>query len=134
MNSIPTALRQGYSIDEVQDLTDSFVNEYLDPIYDDLYEYVENNIAFDNDDYFARAIQFFGNAYLSVNELDLGYTSILPEHINYIRNNMLLSKVDDPANYTLKDNNYNFKETYPDDKKGFTPSLDLFIRHASSCR
>ena len=130
MNSIPIALQQGYSADEIQDLTDSFVQDYLDPLYDDLYEYVENNIAFDNDDYFARAIQFFGNAYLSVNELDLGYTSILPEHINYIRNNMLLSKVEDPTNYTLKDNDYNFKETYPDDKKGFTPSLDLFIRHA----
>ena len=130
MNSIPVALSQGYSVDEVQKLTDSYVHEYLDPIYDDLYEYVENNIAFDNDDYFARAIQFFGNAYLSVNELDLGYTSILPEHINFIRTNMLLSKVVDPSNYTLKDNDYNFKETYPDDKKGFTPSLDLFIRHA----
>ena len=130
MNSIPTALQQGYSVDEVQDLTDSFVKDYLDPAYDDLYEFVENNIAFDNDDYFARAIQFFGNAYLTVNELDLGYTSILPEHINYIRTNMLLSRVDDPTNYTLKDNDYNFKETYPDDKKGFTPSLDLFIRHA----
>ena len=76
MNSIPTALQQGYSVDEVQDLTDSFVQDYLDPAYDELYEFVENNIAFDNDDYFARAIQFFGNAYLSVNELDLGYTSI----------------------------------------------------------
>ena len=130
MNSIPIALQQGYSADEIQDLTDSYVQDYLDPLYDDLYEYVENNIAFDNDDYFARAIQFFGNAYLSVNELDLGYTSILPEHINFIRNNMLLSRVDDPTNYTLRDNDYNFKETYPDDKKGFTPSLDLFIRHA----
>ena len=130
MNSIPIALQQGYSADEIQELTDSYVQDYLDPLYDDLYEYVENNIAFDNDDYFARAIQFFGNAYLSVNELDLGYTSILPEHINFIRNNMLLSKVEDPTNYTLKDNDYNFKETYPDDKKGFTPSLDLFIRHA----
>ncbi|MBP5603888.1 MAG: adenylate/guanylate cyclase domain-containing protein [Treponema sp.] len=130
MNSIPIALNQGYSVEEIQELTDSYVEDYLDPLYDDLYEYVENNIAFDNDDYFARAIQFFGNAYLSVNELDLGYKSITDEHINFIRNNMLLSHVVDPTNYTLKDNDYNFKETYPDDKKGFTPSLDLFIRHA----
>ena len=130
IHAIPTALQQGYSVDEAQDLADSYIDEYLSPLYDNLYEYVENNIAFDNDDYFARAIQFFENAYLTVNQLDLGYTSIKEEHINYIRNNMLLSKINDPNNFILKDNDYNFKETYPDDKKGFTPALDLFIRHA----
>ena len=130
MRSIPTALQQGYSVDEAQDLADSYISEYLYPLYDDLYQYVENNIAFDNDDYFAKAIQFFGNTYLTVNELDLGYTSIKDEHINFIKNNMLFYKVNDPNGYTLKDNDYNFKETYPDDKKGFTPALDLFMRHA----
>ena len=130
MRSIPTALLQGYGVQDIQDLTDSLIYDYLNPLYSDLYQYVENNIAFDNDDYFAKAIQFFENTYLTVNYLDLGYTSIKPEHINFIRNNMLLSKIEDENGYTLQDNNYNFKETYPDDTRGFTPALDLLIRHA----
>ena len=40
------------------------------------------------------------------------YSSITTEQINFIRNNMLLSKVQDEKNYTLKDNLYNFTETY----------------------
>lgn len=132
MHAIPTALEQGYEVSEAHDLADSYIQEYLYPLYDDLYNYVERNIAFDNDDYFARAIQFFGNTYLTVNYLDLGYTFIQDEQINYIRNNMLFSKIDDPNKYTLTDNKYNFKETYPDDTRGFTPALDIFIRHAKN--
>ena len=130
MQSIPTALQQGYDVDDITGLTDSYIYDYLGPLYDDLYQFVENNIAFDNDAYFAKAIQFFQNAYLTVNYLDLKYSSITTEQINFIRNNMLLSKVQDEKNYTLKDNLYNFTETYPDDTRGFTPALDLFIRHA----
>ncbi|MBO4640259.1 MAG: CHASE2 domain-containing protein [Treponema sp.] len=130
MHAVPTALQQGYDVEDAHDLADSYIDEYLYPLYDDLYEYVENNIAFDNDDYFARAIQFFGNTYLTVNELDLGYSFITEDDINFIENNMLFSKVKDENGFTLRDNDYNFKETYPDDKKGFTPTLNLFMRHA----
>ena len=130
MQSIPTALQQGYDVDDITGLTDSYIYDYLGPLYDDLYQFVENNIAFDNDAYFAKAIQFFQNAYLTVNYLDLKYSSITTDQINFIRNNMLLSKVQDEKNYTLRDNLYNFTETYPDDTRGFTPALDLFIRHA----
>ena len=130
MHAVPTALQQGYAVEDAHDLADSYISDYLYPIYDDLYDYVKNNIAFDNDDYFAKAIQFFGNTYLTVNILDLNYSTITSSDINFIRNNMLLSKVEDPKNYTLTDNDYNFHETYPDEKKGFTPALNLFMRGA----
>ena len=130
MQSIPTALEQGYSIADARDLADSSIQDYIYPLYDDLYSYVENNIAFDNDDYFARAIQFFGNTYLTVNLCNLGITSITDDDVNFIRNNMLLSQIDDKNHYISRDNDYNFNESYPDEEKGFTSALDLLMRHA----
>ena len=130
MQSIPTALEQGYSVADARDLADSSIQDYIFPLYDDLYSYVENNIAFDNDDYFARAIQFFGNTYLTVNLCNLGITSITDDDVNFIRNNMLLSQIDDKNHYISRDNDYNFNESYPDEEKGFTSALDLLMRHA----
>ena len=40
MQSIPMALQQGYDIDDMYDLTDSYIYDYLDPLYDDLYQFV----------------------------------------------------------------------------------------------
>ena len=130
MQSIPTALEQGYSVADARDLADSSIQDYIFPLYNDLYTYVENNIAFDNDDYFARAIQFFGNTYLTVNLCNLGITTIKDEDVNFIRNNMLLSQIDDKNHYISRDNDYNFNESYPEEEKGFTSALDLLMRHA----
>ena len=130
MHAVPMALEQGYSVFEASDLAESVIQEYLDPVYQELYNYVENNIAFDNDDYFAKAIQFFGNTYLTVNLIDLNYSSITQSDINFIRNNMMFAKIEDPNHFILSDNDYNFNETYPDEEKGFTSALDLFMRHA----
>ena len=130
MHAVPTMLEQGYEIDEAHDLADSVIEEYLTPVYDDLYTYVENNIAFDNDDYFAKAIQFFGNTFLTVNLINLNYSSITQKNVNFIRNNMMFAKIDDPKHYISSDNIYNFNETYPDETQGFTPAMDLLVRHA----
>ena len=130
MHAVPTALEQGYAITEAHDLADSVIQDYIEPVYDELYEYVENNIAFDNDEYFAKAIQFFGNTYLTVNLINLNYSSITQKDINFIRNNMMFAQINDPNHYILNDNTYNFNETYPDEKQGFTPAMNLFMRHA----
>ncbi|MBR5402304.1 MAG: adenylate/guanylate cyclase domain-containing protein [Treponema sp.] len=130
MHAVPTALQQGYSVKDADTLADSYIQDYLYPVYDDLYTYVSDNIAFDNDAYFAKAIQFFGNTYLTVNYIDLNYTSITEQDTNFIRNNMMFAQIKDPKNYILNDNNYNINETYPDEKKGFTPAMDLLVRHA----
>ena len=130
MHAVPTALQQGYSVAEANDLADTYINDYLNPLYNELYGYVEDNIAFDNDAYFAKAIQFFANTYLTVNYIDLNYTSITENDVNFIRNNMMLSKINDPHSYITSDNEYNFHESYPDETKGFTPAMNLFMRGA----
>ncbi|WP_407425057.1 CHASE2 domain-containing protein [Treponema sp.] len=103
----------------------------------------------DNDDYFARAIQFFGNTWLTINTLDIDmkYTD---EEIDYVKQRFLYN-VEDKDDLILKDFRQgrldstktsfidNFKIGKPDwgnpefDRKyliGFSPAMHQFISHA----
>lgn len=103
----------------------------------------------DNDDYFSRAIQFFGNTWLTINTLDIDmkYTD---EEIDYVKKRFLYS-VEDKNDLILKNFRQsrldsiktsfidNFTEDKPDWdnpvflKKyliGFSPAMHQFISHA----
>ncbi len=104
----------------------------------------------DNDDYLARAIQFFGNTWLTINtdDLDFDYTE---DEINYVKSRFLY-EVEDKHDLILKDYRQgkldsiktsfidNFREPKADwdnaefRKKyliGFSPVMNLFASHAS---
>ena len=104
----------------------------------------------DNDDYFARAIQFFGNTWLTINtmDIDMKYT---PEEIDYVKKRFLYN-VEDKGDLILKDFRQsrldsvktsfidNFSQDKPDWdnpkflKKymvGFSPAMHQFISHAN---
>lgn len=131
MRSIPKTLNRGYPKSELSKFTESLINENLYKSYTDLYSYVENNVSFDNDEYFGKACQFFGNTFLTVNNQDLGYSSITEEDKDYIYDRLLTYKVSDPDNYTLKNNEHTFKETYDGIEKGFTPALHSMIMRSN---
>ena len=84
LQAIPQALSGGTPDEEIASFAESLIDEYLIPSYSDLYNYVSNNVSFDNDEYFGRTIQFFGNTWLTVNNQDLGYSSITKEDVDYI--------------------------------------------------
>lgn len=131
MRSIPKTLNRGYPRSELSRFTETLINENLYKSYTDLYQYVENNVSFDNDEYFGKACQFFGNTFLTVNNQDLGYSSITQEDVDYIYNRFLTYKVDDPKKYILKNNQHTFKETYDGIEQGFTPALHSMIMRAA---
>ena len=104
----------------------------------------------DNDDYFARAIQFFGNSWLTINTLDIDmkYTD---EEIGYVEKRFLYN-VEDKDDLILRDFRKgrldsvktsfidNFTMGKPDwgnpefDRKyliGFSPALHQFMSHAA---
>ena len=104
----------------------------------------------DNDDYFSRAIQFFGNTWLTINtmDIDMKYTD---EEIDYVKKRFLYN-VEDKDDLILKDFRQgrldsiktsfidNFTEDKPDwdnpefRKKymiGFSPAMHKFISHAA---
>lgn len=131
MRSIPKALNRGYPRSELSKFTEGLINEYLFDSFSALYQYVENNVSFNNDEYFAQACQFFGNTFLTVNNQDLGYSSITQEDVDYIRNRFLNYDVLDARNLFVDDNNYTFKETYDGIGKGFTPALHTMMERAA---
>ena len=72
----------------------------------------------DNDDYFARAIQFFGNTWLTINTLDIDI-DYSDDEIEYVKKRFLYD-VDDKDSLTLK----NFRKSRLDSVK--TSFLDNF--------
>ena len=104
----------------------------------------------DNDDYFARAIQFFGNTWLTINTLDINM-KYSDEEIDYVKKRFLY-EVEDKDDLILKDFRQgrldsiktsfldNFTEDKPDWENpeflkkyliGFSPAMHQFISHAS---
>ncbi|MBQ4377871.1 MAG: CHASE2 domain-containing protein [Treponema sp.] len=104
----------------------------------------------DNDDYFARAIQFFGNTWLTINTLDIDmkYTD---EEIDYVKKRFLYNVKDDDKlilKYFRKSRIDSTKTSFLDNFRGekvdwtdplfckkyligFSPAMHQFISHAS---
>lgn len=131
MRSVPKFLERGYPASELPKATESLINEFLFPSFTSLYKYVENNVSFDNDEYFGKAAQFFGNTFLTVNNQDLGYTSITEEDKQYIYDSFLTYKVNDPKKLIKKSNDYTFSKTYDGIEQGFTPALHSMMERAA---
>lgn len=131
MRSIPKFLERGYPASELSSVTDSLINDYVFPSFFGLYDYVEHNVSFDNDEYFGKAAQFFGNTFLTINNQDLNYTSITPEDIQYIYDRFLTYEVEDPKKYIQKANDYTFEKTYNGIEKGFTPALHTMMSRSA---
>lgn len=125
--SIPSVLNQGYTINDIP----KFYNDYVFPEYSELYDFVNNNVAADNDEYFSKCAQFFGNTWLTVNNNELKYDYITQDKVDYIRNRMLVYSVEDPKHRILKDNDYEFKKSYFGIGKGFTPALHTMMMRAT---
>lgn len=129
--AIPNSALRGYPVSELKNLADSIVNENLYPEYSSLYNFIDNNVSFDNDEYFSKAAQFFENTFLTVNNQDLGYSSITEDDVAYIKERFLTYQVEDDDRNILKDNDYTFLETYDGIGKGFTPALHKMMMRAA---
>ena len=56
-----------FSAQEAPQIADSLLQDNVTPIFNSLYETAAYKLDRDNDDYFAKALQFFGNSYVTVN-------------------------------------------------------------------
>lgn len=131
IRSVPKFLERGYPASELSKAAESLINEYMFPTFTSLYEFVENNVSFDNDEYFGKAAQFFGNTFLTVNNQDLQYSSITDDDIEYIKNRFLTYNFNDSKNYTSINNKVTFERTYDGTEPGFTPALHSMMERAA---
>ena len=128
IDQLSAAINAGYiRASEVPALVDELISENIEPTFENLQSYIADNMSRDNDEYFARCIQFFGHTYLTINHDDLGY-DITPEENNYILNRILTDKVTDASNLIQLGNDYTSYET--GESRGFNPAMNKLMTRA----
>ena len=108
------------------EMANTLNHEYIIPEINSLYENVSSNIFRDNDQYFAKSLHYFGNAWLTLNvtNMDIDPSAQL---MNYIEKNVLFNNVLDPFYLINKECDAYYQSQ--DLEKGFTASLyDLLVQ------
>lgn len=108
-------------------------------------DFFKNEVV-DNDDYFGRCIQFFGNAWLTINTLNISEEDDAAKA--YAKQRCLYNNVTDIKGKIYADNRYNdrdlikenenyaisenieYKDAYEDLTHAFSPAMNIFISHA----
>ena len=128
IGQLSSAIDAGYiRASEVPGLVEEMISENIEPTFENLQNYIADNMSRDNDEYFARCIQFFGHTYLTINHDDLGY-DITPEENNYILNRILTDKVTDKFDLIQLGNDYTSITT--GESRGFNPAMHKLMTRA----
>ncbi len=114
---------------EIRKVTDELVNDVINPSMSQLYDSVMQNAYRDNDEYFSKAIQFFGNTWLTVNTREVIFSQT-EEDIKYIDERLLLKNVSDSKKLITKDNHFTSVDQYMGEAAGFSPALHTFLTRA----
>ena len=123
------ALSGSYSQEELNVLADDIVSEWVNPGLDQLRDEIYQKAYQDNDELFAKAIDFFENAWLTINilELDIKYEN---EYLDYVRKKCLFSNVEDKKQKIKEDNDYYLIDQGGDNRLGFCPAQKDFMQGA----
>ena len=127
LNQVAAAIQQGYyKAEEVPELINQMISGQIEPNFEELQNYIVDNMARDNDEYFAQCLQFFGKANLTINHQNLGY-EVTPSEEAYINNRFLMNKdnVTDKQNLIRVGNELTNKQI--NEFEGFNPALNKLI-------
>ena len=128
MRDFAAALAQGdlparYAPDTAEDL----ISSYLEPELRTLQLSAVDKLSRDNDEYFAQAIHFFANTWLTINAGDVGI-DVSEELKNYVRERFLLKNVTEPAGLIARENDLFFSKQHTQHK--MTPALLVLMQQA----
>ena len=107
--------------------TDDFINEKINPELEKLYFNLSDKLEFDNDDYFARAIQFFGNSSMTVNTRNIGVKED-EKNSDYTYKRFLFDNVSDPEGLINRGNDWTAREA--GNERAFVPAISDIMSHA----
>ncbi len=113
---------------DAMEMADELLDGYINPALDNLYDSTSGKVLRDNDEYFANAIRFFGNTWLTINSIKIT-EKIEPELEKLVREQFLLNNVTDKNGYIKKDNEYYNKKN--DYEYGMTPALKKLLEKAA---
>ncbi len=121
MGDLYDAIASGYfTTEEILSLIDDIINYGIEPEFSELKESVSSEVTRDNDEYFANALSFFGNSWLTLNVVDMDI-KISDEHLDFVKNHCLIDNVTDKGGYIHPE-----CEEYLADlglERGLTPAL-----------
>lgn len=122
------AVESGYVTQrDVSAMADELITSYVNPGMDALRDSVEQSVYRDNDSFFASALQFFGNSWLTINIVNIE-TKVTPEEDAYVTGRFLYDGVFDAADRISAANRYYAHDQ--GNELGFAPALALFMHHA----
>ena len=131
---LSNSVKNGYiKPNSINEQTNIMFNDYINPFMDNFKSNLVSSLLYqDNDEYFGKALKFFGNSWVTVNTRDLNiiYTY---DDIAFVENNYLLSNVSDANNYIRRDNIYTVNEQYGGIAEGFSPTLNTLLKRANGC-
>ena len=131
---LSNSVKNGYiKPNSINEQTSIMFNDYINPFMDNFKSNLVSSLLYqDNDEYFGKALKFFGNSWVTVNNRDLNiiYTY---DDIAFVENNYLLSNVSDSNNYIRRDNIYTVNEQYGGIAEGFSPTLNTLLKRAKGC-
>lgn len=117
-----------YTADEIVEIVGE-ISAYVDETeFQNLYESVNNDFTRDMDEYFAEALAFFGNSWVTLNVEDMGI-DIPAETLTYLKEHILLNNVTDPDHLIHPECNDYFVEMNND--RGLTPAMLLFLEKSN---
>ena len=104
----------------VPEMTDELINSYIKPEISGLEESITGGLFRNNDEYFAKALHYFGNSWVTINAVDMDI-DISSELKELAVEKLLIDNVQDEGNYIPKETkSYMQRNDYI---KGFTPAL-----------
>ena len=99
MNDLANAVAEGnIQPEHLVEMNDNVVNYNILPTFNELNNAL-GSISRDNDDYFGRALQFFGSSWLTVNYMNVITTK--EQDIEYVKDRFLLDNVKDDENLMI---------------------------------
>ncbi len=115
------ALPPEYLVEE----TNNVISGYISPAFSKLQNDINTEVFRDNDLYFAQALHFFGNSWLTINAGDVGIE--IPSTLEtYVRENMLLNDITEPEGLIASENELFFE--IADQSKKMSPALEVLTR------
>ncbi|MBR6297578.1 MAG: CHASE2 domain-containing protein [Treponema sp.] len=130
ISSFADTIAEGYiPLSEVQEASSELINNTVDPTLSDMFMQISSGLNKDNDDYFARTLQFFGNSSLTINTRDVKI-DVSPEDESYAEKRFLFTNVTDPAGLIERDNNFNAAEDADNISRDFVPAIHKIISSA----
>ncbi|MCR5217934.1 adenylate/guanylate cyclase domain-containing protein [Treponema sp.] len=110
-------------------LENDLPKDELGQVIYDSQQSITDGFSLNYDDEFGKAIEFFDNAFLTVNLRDIGVDRS-PEDLEYVKNRFLFRNVTDPLNKINAGNQAVWQDEEDTHNRGFVPALNRILSHA----